>query len=142
MGIRPSLMELLTQRTVKSILLPGGGIVLAATLLLGTNWSALSTANINFFYIAVFVAAALLSWRFHSTRILFYAVILLLGHHAMDSYAQGQIASAGAGRIAFEAVALLIPLNFIVLAFFPDRGSEDRILGWFLALLFFESVFV
>jgi|SRR5450631_678594 diguanylate cyclase (GGDEF)-like protein len=135
-------MEFLSQRTVKSILLPGGGIVLAAVLLLGTNWSALSAANINFFYIAVFIAAALLSWRFHSTRIVFAAVILLLGHHAMESYAQGQIASAGAGRIAFDAVALLIPLNFIVLTFFPERGSEDRTLGWFLALLFFESVFV
>src|SRR5258708_873810 len=135
-------MELLTRRTVKSILLPGGGIVLAAMLLLGTNWSALSAANINFFYIAVFVAAALLSWRFHSTRILFSAVILLLGHHAMESFAQGQVASAGSGRIAFEAVALLIPLNFIVLTFFPERGSEGRTLGWFLALLFLESAFV
>src|SRR5260221_309408 len=93
-----SLMEFLNQRTVKSILLPGGGIVLAAALLLGTNWSALSAANINFFYIAVFIAAALLSWRFHSTRILFSAVILLLGHHAMESYVQGQIASGRASR--------------------------------------------
>lgn len=135
-------MEFLNQKTVKSILLPGGGIVLAAVLLLGTNWSALSLTNINFFYIAVFVAAGLLSWRFHSTRILFSAVILLLGHHAMESYAQGQIASAGAGRIAFEAVSVLIPLNFILLTLFPERGSENRTLGWFLALLFFESVFV
>ena len=135
-------MELLTKRTVKSILLPGGGFVLAATLLLRTNWASLSPANVNFFYYAVFIAAALLSWRFHSTRILFSALILLLGHHAMESFSQGQIASAGSGRIAFEAVALLIPLNFIVLTFFPERGSEGRTLGWFLALLFVESVFV
>jgi hypothetical protein len=138
--IRP--MELLTRKTVKSILFPGGGIVLAAALLLGTNWVSLSPASISFFYYAVFIAAALLAWRFHSTRILFSAAILLLGHHAMESFAHGQIASAGSGRIAFEAVALLIPLNFMVLTFFPERGSEGRTLGWFLALLFFESVFV
>jgi diguanylate cyclase (GGDEF)-like protein len=135
-------MEFLTKKTVKSILLPGGGIVLAAALLLGTGWSLLSPANINFFYYAVFAAAALLSWRFRSTRILFAAVVLMLGHHAMESFAHGQIASAGSGRIAFEADALLIPLNFIVLTFFPERGSEGRTLGWFLALLFFEAVFV
>jgi GGDEF domain-containing protein len=140
MQVRP--MELLTRKTVKSILFPGGAIVLAAALLLGTNWASLSPAGIGFFYYAVFIAAALLSWRFHSTRILFAAVILLLGHHAMESFAHGQIASAGSGRIAFEAVALLIPLNFMVLTFFPERGSEGRTLGWFLALLFFESVFV
>src|ERR1035438_8947199 len=122
-------MELLTKKTVKSILLPGGGIVLVAALLLGTNWALLSPPNINFFYYAVFAAAGLLSWRFHSTRILFSAVILLLGHHAMESFAHGQIASAGSGRIAFEAVALLIALNFIGLTFFPPQiGREhDRI---------------
>jgi diguanylate cyclase (GGDEF)-like protein len=138
MQVRP--MELLTRKTIKAILFPGGGIVLAAALLLGTNW--LSLAGIGFFYYAVFIAAALLSWRFHSTRILFAAVILLLGHHAMESFAHGQIASAGSGRVAFETVSLLIPLNFMVLTFFPERGSEGRTLGWFLALLFFESVFV
>jgi diguanylate cyclase (GGDEF)-like protein len=135
-------MELLTRKTVKPILFPGAAIVLAAALLLGTNWAALSPASINFFYYAVFIAAALLASRFHSTRILFSAIILLLGHHAMESFAHGQIASAGSGRIAFEAVALLIPLNFMVLTFFPERGSEGRTLGWFFALLFFESVFV
>lgn len=138
--IRP--MDLLNRKTLKSMLFPGGAIVLAATLLLGTNWPSLSPAGINFFYYAVFIAAALLAWRFHSTRILFSAIILLLGHHTMESFAHGQIASAGSGRIAFEAVALLIPLNFMVLTFFPERGSEGRTLGWFLALLFFESVFV
>jgi len=135
-------MELLTRRTVKSILLPGGGIVLAAALLLGTDWASLSPASVSFFYYAVFIAASLLAWRFHSTRIFFSAVVLLLGHHAVEFFAQGRIVSFGPGRIAFEAVALLIPLNFVLLTFFPERGSEDRTLGWFLALLFFESVFV
>jgi diguanylate cyclase (GGDEF)-like protein len=135
-------MELLTRRTVKSILLPGGAIVLAAALLLQTGWPALSPSGINFFYYSVFIAAAALAWRFHSTRILFSAIVLLLGHHALEFFSQGRIASTGPGRIAFEAVALLIPLNFIILTYFPERGSENNTLGWFLALLFFESIFV
>ena len=142
MGIKRFLMELLTRRTVKSILLPGGAILLGALLLLRSDWVSLSASGINFFYYAVFIAAGLLAWRFHSTRILFSGVVLLLGHHAVEFFAQGRIVSVGPGRIAFEAVALLIPLNFILLTFFPERGSEDRTLGWFLALLFLESVFV
>ena len=133
------LMELLTRRTVKSILLPGGVIVLAAALPLQTGWPSLSPSSMTFFYYAVFIAAAVLAWRFHSTRILFSAMVLLLGHHAVEFFAH---VGAGPGRIAFEAVALLIPLNFIILTYFPERGSEDRTLGWFVALLFFESVFV
>lgn len=135
-------MDLLNKRTIKSILFPGGPIVLAALLLLGKDWAWLSPSSINFFYYAVFIAAAALAWRFHSTRILFSAVVLLLAHRAVEFFAQDRIVTTGPGRIAFEAVALLIPLNFILLTLFPERGSEDRILGWFLALLFFESVFV
>jgi diguanylate cyclase (GGDEF)-like protein len=37
---------------------------------------------------------------------------------------------------------VLLPLNFILLTFFPERGSPGRSLFWFLVLLFFESVFV
>src|SRR5579863_10364858 len=135
-------MEFLTQKTVKSILLPGGVLVLAAWVLLGRAWLPLSPASIDFFYYAVFIAAALLAWRFHSTRILFSAVVLLLGHHAMEFFSQGRMVSAGPRQAAFEAVALLVPLDFILLTFFPERGSEGRTLGWFLTLLFFESVFV
>src|SRR6266436_7933101 len=135
-------MDFLNKRAINSVLLPGSLILLGAVLVLESGFVPLSPSGINFFYYAVFIAASLLAWRFHSTRIFFSAVVLLLGHHAVEFFAQGRIVSFGPGRIAFEAVALLIPLNFVLLTFFPERGSEDRTLGWFLALLFFESVFV
>jgi diguanylate cyclase (GGDEF)-like protein len=97
---------------------------------------------VNFFYYAVFIAAGLLAWRFHSTRVLFSVIVLLMGHHALEFFSEGRGTVTIPGRIAFEAVALLLPLNFILLTFFPERSAERRILSWFLALLFFESVFV
>src|SRR5205823_11351118 len=97
---------------------------------------------VNFFYYAVFIAALLLAWRFHSTRVLFSAVVLLLAHHAIDWFGRGHVVASGPGHVAFEAVALVVPLNFILLTLFPERGAEGRTLFWFLALLFFESVFV
>lgn len=135
-------MELLTRRTLTLIFIPGAAILLAAALVLNSGWINPSPSAVNFFYYAVFIAAVLLAWRFHSTRVLFAAIVLVLGHRAIEFFAQGRIVSSGPGRVAFEAVALLIPLNLILLTFFPERGSEGRSLFWFLVLLFFESVFV
>jgi diguanylate cyclase (GGDEF)-like protein len=132
-------MELLSKKILNSLFLPGGFILLGALLLLDTKWVALSQSGVTFFYYAAFLAGALLAWRFHSNRILFSVIVLLLGHHALQWYVQ----KAGApALVAFEALALLIPLNFAFLTFFSERGDEGRTLLWFLALLFFESVFV
>lgn len=135
-------MEVLTRRAVNALLLPGGVILLGAVLLLRPAWFPFSPVGVSFFYYAVFVAAALLAWRFHCTRILFCVVVLLLAHVAIASYAQGQLAGAGTARVAFELAALFVPLDFILLTFFPERGTQGRSLFWFLALLFIEAVVV
>jgi diguanylate cyclase (GGDEF)-like protein len=97
---------------------------------------------VQFFYAAVFIASFLLAWRFHSTRILFCAAMLLLAHYALEHPGHGRIGATGPGRIAFEAVALLIPINFALLTFIPERSSENRAVFQFLLLLFLESIFV
>src|SRR5438552_17871678 len=112
-------MDFLNKRTIKSVLLPGGVILLGAVLLLEFGLVPLSPSGVNFFYYAVFIAAGLLAWRFHSTRILFCVIILLLAHHAIGFIAQHAEGAKAPPRIAFEAVALLIPLDFIFLTFFP-----------------------
>lgn len=124
------------------MLLPGGAILLGAVLLLRSGWINPSVYGVTFFYYAVFIAAVFLAWRFHSTRILLSTVVLLLAQRAMEFFADGRISASGPGRVAFESIALLIPLNFIILSFFPERSSEGRSFFWFLVLLFFESVFV
>lgn len=136
------IMEFWTLRAFKSIFLPGGVLLLGAILLLKPGLISIPALGISFFYYAVFVAAALLAWRFHSTRILFCTVVLLLAHHAIVWFAQGQLAGSAPHRFAFEMVALFLPLDFILLTFFPERGTEGRSLFWFLLLLFVESVLV
>lgn len=129
------------KRLLQSLFFPGGVIFLAALLLLGAGWLNPSVYGVKFFYYAVFLAAVLLAWRFHSTRILLAALVLFLAHHAIESFTQGQLAT-GSRLIAFDIIALVVPLNFAFLSFFPERGYQGRSLSWFLALLFFESVFV
>ena len=133
-------MEPWNKRFLQSVFLPGGAILLGAYLLLGPGKINPSVYGVRFFYFAVFIAALVLAWRFHTTRIFLSAVVLLLAHHALEFFTQGHITPSGPGRIAFETIALLLPLNFILLAFFPERGYQGRSLFWFLALLFFESV--
>jgi diguanylate cyclase (GGDEF)-like protein len=135
-------MEPWNKRFLQSVFLPGGAILLGAVLLLAPAWINPSVYGVRFFNYAVFIAALVLSWRFHTTRIFLAAMVLLLAHRALEFFAQGHIAPSGPGRVAFEAIALLLPLNFILLTFFPERGSPGRSLFWFLVLLFFESVFV
>ena len=132
-------MSFLIKRALRSLFLPSGIILFLAIFLFEQKWIVIPAAPVNFFYDAVFVAATLLAWRFHSTRVLFCVILLLLGHLALSFFAHE---SVGQGHIAFEATALLLPVDFILLTFFPERGSEGRVLGWFLLLVFLESVFV
>ena len=135
-------MDFWSKRALKSLLLPGGVILFGGVLLLNLPWLRLPAPGVNFFYYAVFIAAILLAWRFHSTRILLCAVILVLCHHALSWYEGNHALGPAAARAAFQSMALLIPTDFIFLTFFPERGYESSTVTYFLVLLFFESVFV
>jgi diguanylate cyclase (GGDEF)-like protein len=131
-----------SQRTLKSLVLPGGMLLLAASVVFHGAFGPVPAAAINFYYYAVFGAGILLAWRFHSSRVLFALLTLLLAHRAVDFFSDGRMASAGPGWIAFAAVAFFLPLNFIALSVLRERGSVFPAIVSRLALLFFESVFV
>ena len=60
------------------------------------------TAAINLYYYAVFAAGVVLAWRFHSSRILFALLTLVLAHRALEFFSSGRIASGGPGGIALS----------------------------------------
>jgi diguanylate cyclase (GGDEF)-like protein len=133
---------ILTFRTLKSLFVPGGILLLAAVALLAIGPVRLSVPAVQFYFYASFLAGVLLAWRFHSSRILFGLITILLAYRAMEFFSSGRPASSGPGHIAFEAVAVLLPLNFIVVAFVRERGLALPGVAPRIALLFFESVFV
>jgi diguanylate cyclase (GGDEF)-like protein len=135
-------VDLWNQKTVQSLILPGGLLLLAAMVIFRGAFGPIPTAAIDFYYYAVFAAGMLLAWRFHSSRILFALVTLFLASRALEFFAAGRITSTGPGRIALEAVALLLPLNFIALSILPERGWAFSPTVSRLAVVFFESVFV
>ena len=135
-------MNFWNPKTLKSLVLPGGIFLLAASVVFRGAFGTIPAAAVVFSFYAVFAAGMLLAWRFHSSRILFGLATLFLGHRALEFFSSGHIGSAGPGRIALEAVAFLLPLNFVAFSVFRERGLVIPAILPRLALLFFESVFV
>jgi diguanylate cyclase (GGDEF)-like protein len=135
-------LDLSRKGTLKSLFVPGGILLLAAVAMLSGGFLPVSAAAVDFYYYAVFAAGILLAWRFHSSRVLFALIMLLLAHRAIEFFSAGRAVAIGPGRIAFEAVALLLPVNFIVLAVMRERGLSIPSATPWLVLLFLESVFV
>jgi len=130
------------QTAWKSLLLPGAVLVAAAVAILESGWPALSASAVNSYYYVAFGTGIFLAWRFHSSRVLFTLLTLLLGHRAMEFFATGAGAAAGPGRTSFEVVSLLLPLNFIIFSELRERGFTIPALAPRLALLLAESVLV
>ena len=135
-------METVNRRFWQQLCAPGGILLLLAAFLLQTGLLTVSAPAIDFYYYTVFAAGLLLAWRFHSSRILFLLLMLLLAHRALEFFAEGTIATSGPGRIAFEAIGLLLPINFVLLSQARERGFGIPAISSRLALLFFESIFV
>jgi len=133
-------MTLWSRATLKSTVVPGGLILAVASLFIQHSRVSLSPSALTFSYYAVFVAALALSLRFRSLRIVLGAVVLLLAHYALT--AKGPALHIGAGRTAFEAVALLVPLDFILLTLIPERTLRREHLVGIAVVLFFQSTFV
>jgi GGDEF domain-containing protein len=135
-------VDLWRKGTLKSLVLPGGLLLLISAFLLNNPVFSIPATTLNFYYYAVFIAGVLIAWRFHSSRVLFAIVTLLLAHRAVEFISAGKGVAVGSGRVVFEAVAFLLPLNFMMLSFLRERGFVLQDTARRLSLLFFESVFV
>jgi len=134
--------ELWNKSTLKALLLPGGALLAAAALLLQTRILPLPAAAVDFYYFAVFAAGILLAWRFHSSRVFFGLVTLFLTHRTLLFFSAGRPVHSGPGRIALEAIALLLPINFVMLSWFRELGLTVAAIFPRLGVLFIQSVFV
>lgn len=135
-------VEYWTETTLKSFFLPNGVLFLAAVLFLYSGLIPSPDSAIRFFYAAAFGAGLVLAWRFHSSRVLFSLATLILADRAITFFTAGHSLTHPISRSAFEAVAVLVPLNFIVLAFVRERGFTVPDVALRLLLLFLESIFV
>jgi diguanylate cyclase (GGDEF)-like protein len=125
----------------KAWLVPGGLLLALSAALVNSSLLGRVAPSLGFYYFAVFAAGLLLSWRFNSSRVLFSLLVLLLAHRAVDFFSLGQT-HTGPGRTAVILVALLIPLNYIALAFMRERGLTIAGIAPRFGMLFLQSVVV
>jgi diguanylate cyclase (GGDEF)-like protein len=135
-------VEIWQKATLKSLFLPGGVLLFAALVVLDGGIITPSAAAVTSAYYLVFGAGVLLALRFRSTRVLLALFTLLIAHRALEFFATGRSTAAGPGHIALQVIALLLPVNFVVLSVSRERGWTVASLLPYLGLLFLESVFV
>lgn len=128
-------------KTWKAWLVPGGVLLALVAALVNSPALALVAPSLGFYYVAVFAAGLVLAWRFHSSRILFSLLTLLLAHRAVEFFSAGHVAR-GPGHAALILAALLVPINFIAFAVSNERGFVIAGIAPRAGLLFLESVVV
>jgi diguanylate cyclase (GGDEF)-like protein len=110
-------------RSFISVLAPGGLLVLATAILLYQGFLGKSLAALVHIYPAMVAAAGLfLGWRFNRSRLVFAIIILAIADRFLAHYASGLGGTRAAGRIVYNAVAFLLPLNLILFALLKERG--------------------
>jgi diguanylate cyclase (GGDEF)-like protein len=110
-------------RRVCTAILPGGLLLTAALVLLRPG--ALPDSILPYVHAypyVVFGAGVVLGWLFNRSRIVFAVVVLALADGAVLRFAAGDAAAAGSGRVLFNAVALLLPLDLVAIAMIGERG--------------------
>jgi diguanylate cyclase (GGDEF)-like protein len=127
---------------LRFLLVPGGLLLLAAVVVFSGALPPIPPSAVDLYYYAVFGMGLLLAWRFHSGRVLFSLLTLLLAQRALQFYAGPKLPHFGPGHVAFEVLSFLVPLNLVVLGFVRERGLGISVSGPRLIALFVQSVVV
>src|SRR5258708_28486670 len=101
--------------------LPGGLLLVLPVVLMRFGILAdLDSPTVRFFPLAVFLTAMVLSAVFRRSRLFFAMLALTLAQVALAWI--GPHIAADRGHILANAIALLLPLNLLTLAFLRERG--------------------
>jgi len=131
-----------SKSTLKSLLVPGGLLLMAVATGLHTGLLTLALPSLTFLYYCALAAGLLLAWRFHSSRVFFALIVLFLAQQAIALFASGHVPLRVSGRTALEAVAVLLPLNFVGISLMRERGFTSSGAASVLMVLFGQSVVV
>lgn len=107
-------------RILYRLTLPGGLLLVAAIIVLQVGGLADSASKLQFVPAALAVAGLLLSAVFRRSR-LFFAMLILTAAQASLSWIVPYLAAA-TGKTLVNAIALLVPINLVALAFEQERG--------------------
>ena len=130
-------VRVFNRATLKALLVPGGVLFLAAVALANSGWFTLALPALSFLYYCALAGGMLLAWRFHSSRTFLSLLVLFLAQQGA-SFAAGQPYV----QTTVQALAILIPVNFILIALMHERGLTAESLAPIGLLLFVQSLTV
>jgi GGDEF domain-containing protein len=131
-----------SKATLKSLLVPGGILLLGVAVLLYSGWLTLALPALSFLYYCALIGGMLLAWRFHSSRSFFALVVLFLTQEAIALFGAGHFSPGTSGWTAVQASAVLVPLDFVLIALMQERGFTVSATAPVGLLLFVQSVIV
>jgi diguanylate cyclase (GGDEF)-like protein len=132
-------LRLCSTTTLKSLVVPGGVLLLGVMALVYSGWVTLALPALSFLQYCALLGGMVLAWRFHSSRIFFSLLVIFLADEA--------VALLGGGRLSLivttvRTVAVLVPINFVLLALMHERGFTAASTAPVGLALFAQSVIV
>lgn len=132
-------MRLWSQATLRSFVIPGGLLLLAVIGLLSSGLLTPALPTLSFLFYCALGGGMLLTWRFHSSRIFFALCLLLLAEGAISLFGS---TSPGLLLATARALAIVVPIDFVLIAWMQERGFTAESMGPVALLLFVESIVV
>lgn len=123
-------------RHLYTLFMPGSLVLLAGLVVLRPE--ALPTWVLPIIYASPYVIAAaglFVGWFFDRGRLVFPILLLAVAEAALALFAPDGGASTKNGRIVYNAVAVLLPLNLLALSLLQERGVFIRRAGIKLAAI-------
>lgn len=132
--MKPTLKPIL-----RSLLLPGGVLLVAVLALVHTGWLTLAAPAVSFLYYCAIGGGMLLAWRFHSSRTFLALAVLFLAGQSIALFSSGPVAVL---IQAVRAFGVLVPLDFVLITGMRERGFTAESLNPAGLVLFIEFVVV
>lgn len=123
-------------------MVPGGCTVLFAAILGYWPWFNLPVPAITFLIYCGLIGGAALAWRFHSSRVFFTLVLLLIAHQALAGFAGTPRGISPSAEVAFRAIVFLLPVNFTLICLMEERGLTRASAVPFSVFIFVQAVIV
>lgn len=124
-----------TTTLLRSLLVPGGVLLLAVVLLAYSGWLTLALPALSFLYYCALAGGMLLAWRFHSSRIFLSLLVLFLAGQAIGFFDEKQLLVA-------QCLAVVVPLDFVLIALMHERGFSRESIAAPVVFLFAQCVVV
>lgn len=110
-------------KTVLGFFMPGGLVFFAALIVLRKGywdpWLPQITDSLPYIILGI---GFLLGLRFHHTRLTFAVLLLILTDRILHYFGPGGVLTSGHETAILQAIAILLPVNIILLYLARDRG--------------------